>query len=135
MVGAPPGHHKNLTGVSRVITLQPAVDDERRHEVHECEFARGTCAATSAGMPKTSHIDITNQLATVHGGRGAARAVGTVLRHGGQALEKVGSYFGGAMALKEGWDYLRGNNSGGQQQQPPQQPSPARPAAPTPSGE
>ncbi|MDQ3339878.1 MAG: hypothetical protein M4D80_32365 [Myxococcota bacterium] len=79
-------------------------------------------------MPKISHIDITNQLASVHGGRGAGRVAANVLKRGGEALEKVGSYFGGAMALKEGWDYLRGNNGN---QQPPQQPSPQRPAAPS----
>ena len=125
MVGARPVRHKRLTDVPRVTTLQPVGDDRCRHEVHECEFARGTSAAISTRMPKTSSIDITNQLATVHGGRGAARAAMNVARRGGEALEKVGSYFGGAVAIKEGWDYLRGNNSsGGQQQQPAAQPTP-----------
>ena len=74
-------------------------------------------------MPNTSPHDITNQLDTVHGGRGAGRAAMNVVRRGGEALEKVGSYFGGAVALKEGWDYLRGNNSQ-QQQAPASQPTP-----------
>jgi hypothetical protein len=77
-------------------------------------------------MPKTSPIDITNQLATVNGGKGVGRVAANVLKRGGEALEKVGSYFGGAVALKEGWDYLRGNNSSQQQQ-----PSPQRPAQPS----
>ena len=81
-------------------------------------------------MPNTSPLDITNQLDTVHGGRGSAgRVVKTVLRRGGEALEKVGSYFGGAMALKEGWDYLRGNNGQQQQQQPAQQQPATQPAS------
>jgi hypothetical protein len=79
-------------------------------------------------MTKTP-IDITNDLDTVHGGRsGAGRVAMNVLRRGGQALEKVGGLFGGAMAIKEGWDYLRGNN---QQQQPAPSPSPSRPAQPS----
>jgi hypothetical protein len=77
-------------------------------------------------MRNTSPIDITNELATVHGGRGAGRAVLNAVKRGGQILEKVGGYFGGAVALKEGWDYLRGNTSN--QQQPAQRPSPQQPA-------
>lgn len=78
-------------------------------------------------MTKTP-IDITNHLDTVHGGRGAGRAAMNVLRRGGEALEKVGSYFGGAMALKEGWDYLRGNNNQQQQAPAPSQRPAAQPA-------
>lgn len=98
------------------------------HEVHECEFARGISAARMRRMPDKSPLDITNQLDTVHGGRGGAgRTAMNILRKGGTALEKIGSYFGGAVALKEGWDYLRGNDR--PQPQAPSQ-SPQRPAQP-----
>jgi hypothetical protein len=62
------------------------------------------------------NIDITSQLDKVHGGAGAGRAVANAVRtglsYGGKALEKIGGLAGGAVAIKEGWDYLRGNTSG-----------------------
>lgn len=77
-------------------------------------------------MPNTPD-DITNELATVHGGRGAARAALNLARRGGDALEKIGGYASGVAVLKEGWDWLRGNNQSQPQSQPAQPPS--QPAA------
>ena len=62
--------------------------------------------------------DITTKLDSVHGGA-AGRAIinvaKTAARKGGEWLEKVGGWAGGAAALKEGWDWMRGGNSSPQQ--------------------
>lgn len=75
-------------------------------------------------MPKTL-ADITTSLDTVHGGRGAGRAIAGAVRGAGTALEKIGGWAGGAMAIKEGWDYLRGNTSGGDRSSTPAAQPPA----------
>ena len=78
-------------------------------------------------MPHTTLTDITQDLDTVHGGRGAGGAVRSIVRGAGTALEKIGGWAGGAMAIKEGWDYLRGNNnSGDRSSTPAAQPSAAQ---------
>lgn len=75
-------------------------------------------------MPNTP-IGITNHLDTIHGGRGAGRAAVNIARRAGDALEKIGGWAGGGLAIKEGWDWLRGNNS---QPQAPAQQQPSTPS-------
>ena len=67
--------------------------------------------------------DITTKLDTVHGGAGAGgRAIvnglKTAAKKGGEWLNNLGGWAGGAAAIKEGWDWMRGNNSSGGNQQP-----------------
>lgn len=83
----------------------------------KCKSARLLAARTLQTSRRMQ--DITTELENVHGGskRALLNGARTVLRKGGEALERVGNWAGGALALKEGWDYLRGG--GGSQQQTP----------------
>lgn len=99
-----------------------------RHEVHECMVSCGTRTAKRVAMPTststrtpTNFTDISDALDTVNGGAGAGRAIVNAaktawnaarpwLGRADSAVDTFGKYAGGALAAKEGYDLVRGNN-------------------------
>jgi hypothetical protein len=75
--------------------------------------------------------DITTKLDTVHGGANGRAIIGgikTAARKGGEWLNQIGGWAGGAAAIKEGYDWLTG--SGNNQPAPSPSPSPSPSQAP-----
>jgi hypothetical protein len=96
-----------------------------------CNPAELVAARTLHGVARMK--DITTKLDTVHGGANGRAIIGgikTAARKGGEWLNQIGGWAGGAAAIKEGYDWLTGsgNNTGGNQPAPSPSPSPSQAA-------